>query len=363
MKQSIRPKIIIGALAILVGKGLHSRLSGKGGNPKLVGRLVNRVTGNELSNFEINESMFLEAHWWGMEVETLTPLAKQILKIPASINGLWVDETNLWAVRCDIKAADIVLKVQGYPVKDLGEFYHVTKRLRNRRQVTLEILRGDAKIYRVLNPGPPLGIAAMESADVMDPLTSDSPVDPLDLGADGVGLNVDRATDGIGLTNKQVNRPTGKEFSKFGIGADMFAETHWWGIEAESLTPLAKQILKIPASINGLFVDETNLWAVRCDIKAADIILKIQGYPVRDLGELYSVTKRLRNRRQVTLEILRGDTKIYRILNPGPPLGIAAMESTDDLDPLTSDAPVDPLDIIEDAPPGFPEQGIKALVQ
>ena len=353
MKQSIRPKIIVGAFAVLVGKALHSRLSGKRGNPKLVGKLANRLAGNEFSRFGISEDMFLEGHWWGMEVESLTPLAKQVLKIPPSINGLWVDETNLWAVRCDIKAADIVLKIQGYPVRDLGEFYHVTKRLRNRRQVTLEILRGDAKIYRVLNPGPPLGIAAMESADNKDPLTSDSPVDPLDLGKEGIGL---------AITDKQTKMPTGKEFSKFGIGADMFAEAHWWGMEAESLTPLAKQILKIPPSVNGLFVDETNLWAVRCDIKAADIILKIQGYPVRDLGELYYVTKRLRNRRQVTLEILRGDTKIYRVLNPGPPLGIATMESTDDLDPLTSDAPVDPLDLVEDAPPGFPEQGIKALV-
>ncbi|MEE9565055.1 MAG: hypothetical protein V3V63_05045, partial [Candidatus Hydrothermarchaeaceae archaeon] len=103
MKQSIRPKIIVGAFAILVGKALHSRLSGKRGNPKLVGKLANRLAGNEFSRFGISEDMFLEGHWWGMEVESLTPLAKQILKIPPSINGLWVDETNLWAVRCDIK--------------------------------------------------------------------------------------------------------------------------------------------------------------------------------------------------------------------------------------------------------------------
>jgi hypothetical protein len=143
----------------------------------------------------------------------------------------------------------------------------------------------------------------------------------------------------------------------------MFVEGHWWGMEVENLTPLAKQVLKIPASINGLFVDETTLWAVRCDIKAADILLKIQGYPVRDLGEFYHVTKRLRNRRQVTLEILRGDTKIQRVLRAGPPLGIASVESNSKMDPLTSDAPVDPLDLVEGAPPGFPEQGIRALVQ
>ncbi len=349
MKKSTKPKIIIGAFALLVGRVLHGRLSGKRGNP-----VVGRLAGDEFSAFGISEDMFLEGHWWGMEVESLTPFAKQVLKIPASVNGLWVDETNLWAVRCDIKAADIVLKIQGYPVMDLGEFYHVTKRLKNRRTVTLEILRGDAKIYRVLNPGPPLGIAAMESADNKDPLNSDAPVDPLDLGKDGVGLTI---------THRKAKEPTGDEFSRFGIGADMFIEGHWWGMEVESLTPFAKQVLKIPASVNGLWVDETNLWAVRCDIKAADIVLKIQGYPVRDLGEFYHVTKRLKNRRKVTLEILRGDAKIYRILNPGPPLGIAAMESNSTLDPLTSDAPVDPLDLIEGAPPGFQEQGIKALIQ
>ncbi|MEE8167477.1 MAG: hypothetical protein V3T58_01225, partial [Candidatus Hydrothermarchaeales archaeon] len=107
MEQSIRPKIIIGVSALLVGGVLLRRLSGKRENLVTAGKRASRLTGEEFSKFGITADMFVEGHWWGMEVEGLTPFAKQVLKIPSSVNGLWVDETNLWAVRCDIKSADI----------------------------------------------------------------------------------------------------------------------------------------------------------------------------------------------------------------------------------------------------------------
>jgi len=165
----------------------------------------------------------------------------------------------------------------------------------------------------------------------------------------------------LGGANLKKSMP-GKEFTRFGITSDMFIEGHWWGMEVENLTPLARQILKVPPEIKGLWVDETNLWAVRSGINGADIILKISGVPVRDLGEFYQLTKRFRNRKKVTLNILRGDKSISVVLSPGPPLGIAAMESADALDPLTSDAAVDPLDLTEEAPPNFPAKGYKTLV-
>lgn len=154
----------------------------------------------------------------------------------------------------------------------------------------------------------------------------------------------------------------GKEFTRFGITGDMFLEGHWWGMELENLTPIARQILKIPSKIKGLWIDETNLWAVRSGIYAADILLKVNGFPVRDLTEFYYVTKHLRNRKKVILELLRGDRKLTVRLSPGPPLGIAAMESGEGVDPLTSDAPIDPLDMVEGAPKSFPKRGYKALV-
>jgi hypothetical protein len=153
----------------------------------------------------------------------------------------------------------------------------------------------------------------------------------------------------------------GKEFTKFGITPQMFLEAHWWGMEVENITPMAMKILKIPPGIKGLWIDETNLWAVRSGIKGADILLRVNGIPVGNLGEFYQLTKRFRNRRKVKLDLLRGSKHLSAVLAPGPPLGIAAMESADALDPMTSDAAVDPLDLIEEAPPDFPQRGYKAL--
>lgn len=93
---------------------------------------------------------FAEAHWQGLEVIPKTPALARSLKIPASAEGVIVDDATLPADLQGFQAGDLVTSVGQAPTPDLLSFVQATGRVRDRRRAEVEIVRGGAAQALVL---------------------------------------------------------------------------------------------------------------------------------------------------------------------------------------------------------------------
>lgn len=116
---------------------------------------------------------FIEGHWLGLEVITLTSELASQYQIPQGESGVLVDEVTLEAAESGILAGDIVLSVAGFPTPDLKSFFRATQRepVLEGTSAQLEISRrGRKKTFTMTARNAPiLGFAQMEAAQPIQP--------------------------------------------------------------------------------------------------------------------------------------------------------------------------------------------------
>lgn len=116
---------------------------------------------------------FIEGHWLGLEVVTLTPTLAAENKIPAGQKGLLVDEVTLEAAESGILAGDLVQSIAGLPTPDLKTFFEATQRERIQEAKTAQVVvsrRGHKLTFTMTaRNATMLGFAQMEAAQPIQP--------------------------------------------------------------------------------------------------------------------------------------------------------------------------------------------------
>ena len=110
-----------------------------------------------------------EGHWQGMEAMELTSELKMKLQLPASLNGLMVDEVTLNAAASGLLGGDILVEVDGRRVSSLKELLKESRRVRNRNRVPLTVVRNGRPLTVKLKAREELGFAQVETAPMIIP--------------------------------------------------------------------------------------------------------------------------------------------------------------------------------------------------
>ena len=114
---------------------------------------------------------FIEGHWLGLEVITLTPELAKEYGVPKGETGVLVDEITLEAAESGILAGDMVRSIDGRPTPDLRAFFLATQRVRDKGQARVGISRRGSKMTFVIEARntKELGFAQMEAAQPIRP--------------------------------------------------------------------------------------------------------------------------------------------------------------------------------------------------
>jgi hypothetical protein len=114
---------------------------------------------------------FVEGHWLGLEVISLTPELAKAYKVPRGETGVLVDEITLEAAESGILAGDMVQSVGGHHTPDLKAFFVATQRVREQRKAPVGISRrGTEKTFVIeARNTTELGFAQMEAAQPIMP--------------------------------------------------------------------------------------------------------------------------------------------------------------------------------------------------
>ncbi|MBI5538300.1 MAG: PDZ domain-containing protein [Deltaproteobacteria bacterium] len=95
-----------------------------------------------------------EAEFLGMELSPLTPVTATQFNIPADTRGLVVVEAEAQAATVGLKPGDVLLSVDGTPVRTLTDFFQVTRN-GTLTSATLEVWRAGQRMAVKLTATPP----------------------------------------------------------------------------------------------------------------------------------------------------------------------------------------------------------------
>ena len=114
---------------------------------------------------------FVEGHWLGLEVISLTPELAKEYGVPRGETGVLVDEITLEAAEAGILAGDMVQSVGGHHTPDLKAFFVATQRVREQGKAPVGISRRGAEKTLVVEARntAELGFAQMEAAQPIMP--------------------------------------------------------------------------------------------------------------------------------------------------------------------------------------------------
>ena len=118
-----------------------------------------------------------EAHWQGMDTRLLGNELRRKLQYPADLQGLVVEEVTLNAASSGLLAGDIVVELNGAPVLSVEDFLQATRKVRNRNQATVSVMRKGISVNNgryavnrltfVIRAEPDLGFAQVEGAPMI----------------------------------------------------------------------------------------------------------------------------------------------------------------------------------------------------
>jgi hypothetical protein len=104
-----------------------------------------------------------------MEAIPLTPELAKEYRLPASVEGLLIDEVSLEAAESGLLAGDMVVSINDYPTPNLTAFTEATRRVQDLREATLTIFRRGAYSNLMIRSKRTLGFSQNESASPIKP--------------------------------------------------------------------------------------------------------------------------------------------------------------------------------------------------
>ncbi|MBF0273088.1 MAG: magnetochrome domain-containing protein [Magnetococcales bacterium] len=105
------------------------------------------------------------------------------------------------------------------------------------------------------------------------------------------------------------------------------SEGHWKGLEALPLSLELKKKLKLPIELEGLLIDEVTLNAAEAGLLAGDVIVAVNGNPVRSLEELLAETKKVQMAKSASILVFRRGLMQQFMLVAKSNLGFAQVET------------------------------------
>ncbi|MBF0339547.1 MAG: magnetochrome domain-containing protein [Magnetococcales bacterium] len=105
------------------------------------------------------------------------------------------------------------------------------------------------------------------------------------------------------------------------------SEGHWKGLEALPLSMELKKKLKLPLELEGLLIDEVTLNAAEAGLLAGDVLVAVNGKPVRTLEDLVTESRRVQMAKSASMLIYRKGKMQQFMLVAKNNLGYAQVET------------------------------------
>ncbi|MBF0116123.1 MAG: PDZ domain-containing protein [Magnetococcales bacterium] len=105
------------------------------------------------------------------------------------------------------------------------------------------------------------------------------------------------------------------------------SEGHWKGLEALPLSVELKKKLKLPMELEGLLIDEVTLNAAEAGLLAGDVLVAVNGKPVRSLEDLVTESRRVQMAKSASMLIYRKGKMQQFMLVAKNNLGYAQVET------------------------------------
>ncbi|GAB0057875.1 Magnetosome protein MamP [Candidatus Magnetaquicoccaceae bacterium FCR-1] len=105
------------------------------------------------------------------------------------------------------------------------------------------------------------------------------------------------------------------------------SEGHWKGLEALPLSNELKKKLKLPMELEGLLIDEVTLNSAEAGLLAGDVLVAVNGKPVRSLEDLLTESRRVQMAKSVSMLIYRKGKMQQFMLVAKNNLGYAQVET------------------------------------
>ena len=201
-----------------------------------------------------------EVVWIGMTARALDAETAAALGIPHDMGGVVVGEADGIAQKAGIRHGDVVLGVNGEPVRGMADFAQLVRRADLPKQgAQLDIVRGGVRMpVFVLPPGEPVQLPAPAVPQVA-------------------------------------------------ARAPAVIDRRWLGIDAETFTAGEGRALGIPAGVGGVLIDGVarGSMAEQAGLAANDVIVSLNGRRIDTAADLWSVLAGLNGGDAVELGIYR----------------------------------------------------------
>lgn len=202
-----------------------------------------------------------EAVWIGMTASPMDAETAAALGIPRDMGGVVVREVDGIAKKAGIRHGDVLLGINGEPVRGIADFTQLVRRADLPKQgAQLDIIRGGVRMpVFVLPPGEPVQL----------------PPPAVPQGAARAPAVMDR---------------------------------RWLGVDAETFTAGEGRALGIPAGVGGVLIDGVakGSMAEQAGLAANDVIVSLNGQRIDTAADLWSVLAGLNGGDAVELGIYRG---------------------------------------------------------
>lgn len=99
---------------------------------------------------QLDPRPFSEVHWQGLELIPKTPTVAQALRLPTDVDGVVLDDVSLPADLQGFAAGDLITAVDSVATPNLLAFLRAADRVRDQRQVDVEVWRREGARHLVL---------------------------------------------------------------------------------------------------------------------------------------------------------------------------------------------------------------------
>ena len=220
-----------------------------------------------------------EGEWLGLEVAPITNLTATQYKLAPGMAGVVVAEAEAQALTAGFKAGDVVVALNGVPVRDLGGFLRSTRN-GTLAGATIDVVRKGQLLRGDLSSAPAPSPAASQVPVAAAPPMGFQAAGQPPLYATPVAV-APQMTQPWGAAQPQMTGPV----------TPPATEGEWLGLEVSPITPLAMQQYRLAPGTPGLVVLEAQAQAQIGGFRGGDVVYAINGNPVYDLHSFFFHTR------------------------------------------------------------------------